>query len=428
MSNQYFDLRRIYGYYIDTYNAIYRLTTENEEELNKIYQMIGTNLINKRRYLSKTIIRNILNIIPYKNRYTKFYLELAKCIYDEYHVKEVKGVSAISNYLFYKEFRIQLETSYIFEEINTDNLAIHTEDSIYRAIMYNDLKIFIAFTEKEGFDIDQRLNCDLYPTTSVGYSLLELCCYHGAVDCFKFLLTKFKSRITQKCLQLSFLSGKPDILNECLKYRKPDNDCMMYAIISHNIDFVTFLMNEFNIEINLEICGFSQNLESFLVYFDQTNDINRCFAYSAMFFIPSLCEYFLSHDAIIEEKGEFCKTNLYYAAENNSNKIAELLKPDYANIKKKDVNRKNALHIAAEINSKEITKLRISYGANINEIDDYGETALHIAALNNSKETAKLLLSYRANFFKKIDLEEQLFIMQHAIIVKRWSKFLFHMV
>ncbi|EAX94598.1 hypothetical protein TVAG_135050 [Trichomonas vaginalis G3] len=54
--------------------------------------------------------------------------------------------------------------------------------------MYNDLERFISFTEREGFDKDQLILSSLYPY-NCDFSLLELCCYHGAVDCFKLLLT-----------------------------------------------------------------------------------------------------------------------------------------------------------------------------------------------------------------------------------------------
>ena len=121
--------------------------------------------------------------------------------------------------------------------------------------MCNDLEKIILFTECDGFDKNQLLESDLYPYSDEGYSLLELCCYHGAVDCFKLLRTKFDSEITQKCLRFSFLGGNPEIMSECLKYQKPNKECMKYAIISHNIDFVTFLMNEYNLEIKLSYCG-----------------------------------------------------------------------------------------------------------------------------------------------------------------------------
>ncbi|EAY14924.1 hypothetical protein TVAG_380340 [Trichomonas vaginalis G3] len=270
-------LRSICKYYIDSYLALYQLKTENERELKSIYKMIKTELIDSKKFLPANVIEDILNIIPYNNRYAKSYLYLAKLISDNYHVTEVNNVISISNILFYKEYGIKLVKSDDFEKVNTKNLDIHSEDTIYRAIMYNDKEKFISFTEQEGFNKDQTLESKLYPESYNKYSLLELCCYHGAVDCFKLLRTKFSSEITQKCLQFSFLGGNPEIMSECLKHQKPNTKCMKYAIISHNIDFVTFLMNEYNIEIDLLYCGIYNNLESFLVYFDQTNDVKNAF-------------------------------------------------------------------------------------------------------------------------------------------------------
>ncbi|EAX84423.1 hypothetical protein TVAG_560760, partial [Trichomonas vaginalis G3] len=353
--NKYSELRSIYKYYIDSYIVLYQLKTEKEEDLNSIYKIIKTELIDTNKYSPKSMIKDILNIIPYNNRYAKSYLSLAKLIFDGYHVNEVKNVVVLSRFMFYKEYKIELYKSDDFKKYNLKNLDIHTENTIYRAIMYNDLERFISFTEIDEFSKYQRLQSNLYPSSSWGYSLLELCCYHGAVDCFKLLRTKFKSEITEACLRFSFLGGNAEIMSECLKYQKPDYKCMEYAIISHNIDFVTFLMNEYNIKIVLDYCAKYNNLEAFLVYFDQTNDFNNCVFYSLIFNIPSLLEYFLSHGANINGK-EYGKT---------------------------------ALHIAARHNSKETVEFLISHDANINEKNKYGQTALHKAAENNSKETAE---------------------------------------
>ncbi|EAY21160.1 hypothetical protein TVAG_283300 [Trichomonas vaginalis G3] len=289
--NKYIELRSIYKNYIDSYIALYQLKTEKEEELNSIYKMIKTELIDSKKNLPQNIIKDILHIIPYNNRYTKSYLSLAKLISDEYHVKEVSNVISISKILFYKEYGIKLDKSDDFEKNRLINLDIHTENTICRAIVYNDKERFILIMESEGFDKDQRLNSDLYPFSMQGYSLLELCCYHGAVDCFKLLRTKFNLEITGPCLELSFLGGNPEIMSECLKYQKPTEKCMEYAIISHNIDFITFLMNEYNIKINLEYCQLYKNLESFLVYYDQTNDANYCIVNLIDYNIPSLCDF-----------------------------------------------------------------------------------------------------------------------------------------
>ncbi|EAX94339.1 hypothetical protein TVAG_441580 [Trichomonas vaginalis G3] len=160
------ELRENYKQYIDTYNALYQLKIRNEEELNKIYKMIKTNLIESKKLCPQSIIRDILNIIPYNNGYTKSYLSLAKLISDDYHVEEVRQIPIISNYLFYKEYGIKLDKSHSFEKIQSENLSIHTENTIYKAIVYNDKETFISFAEREGFDKDQILrNSSLYSIT-----------------------------------------------------------------------------------------------------------------------------------------------------------------------------------------------------------------------------------------------------------------------
>ncbi|EAX89494.1 ankyrin repeat protein, putative [Trichomonas vaginalis G3] len=399
--NKFSELRNIYKYHIDSYNALYQLKTENEEEINSIYKMIKTELIDSKKSLPENIIKDILDIIRYNNRYTKSYLKLSKHIFDDYNVSEVKNINSIANYLFYKEYGIKLDKSDNFEKIKSEIIEIHTENTIYRAIMDNDLEKFIAFTERDDYDKDQRLDSDLYPHSYNGYSLLELCCYHGAVDCFKLLRTKFSSEITVRCLYLSFLGRNKEILSECLKYQKPSPECMRYAIISHNIDFVTFLMNEYNIDMEIFYCGIYNNLESFLVYFDQTNDVKRVFVYSVMFNIPSLCEYFLSHGAYINEKVKNIYPALHLAAQYNCKETAEFLISHGADINKKDNYGRTALYVAAAYNSKETAELLISHGADINEKDEIRRTPLHQAAQYNSKETAELLISHDADINEK---------------------------
>ena len=110
---------------------------------------------------------------------------------------------------------------------------------------------------------NQRLHSDLYPHLYEGYLLLELCCFLGPVDCFKFLRTKFNSKITDTCPKLSFLGGNQEIMNECLKCQQPNNNSMFYVVISHNIDFVTFLMNQYKLEIDLYSGSRFSNFESF---------------------------------------------------------------------------------------------------------------------------------------------------------------------
>ena len=165
------------------------------------------------------LLEDIYSIIPYNNRYTKSYLSLVKLISEYYHLKKVNKVNSISNFLFYNEYGDKLNKSVYFDKIKSYNPYYHKEDTIYRAIMCNDLGRFIAFTEIDRFDKDQILKSRLYPNPKEEFSFLELCCYHGAVDCFKLLRTKFNLEITQKCLELSFLRGNSEIMSECLKHK-----------------------------------------------------------------------------------------------------------------------------------------------------------------------------------------------------------------
>ena len=392
-SNEFSKLRNTYKYYINMYFSLYQLKTEDEEEINSIYQQIKTELIESNKHVPRNILRDILNILPYNNRGATAYVKLAKLISDEYQITEVKYTPIVSNYLFYKAYGIKLDLQNGFTDIRYENIEILTENTIYRAIMNNDLERFIAFTERDDFDKDQKLKSSLYPASFGEYSLIELCCYHGAVDCFKFLRTKFNSEITFRCLSLSFLGRNPDIMSECLKYQTPTETCMEYAIISHNIDFVTFLKNEHNFEIDLYRCAQYNNLESFLVYFDQTNDIKNCFFYSASFDISSLCEYFISRGSDINETDKDGKTALHYAARYNSKETAEFLLSHGINVDKKNYHGDTALYSAAYYNSKETAEVLIQHGANVNEKNTNGDSVYYVASINDNKLICDLLLS-----------------------------------
>ncbi|EAX88437.1 ankyrin repeat protein, putative [Trichomonas vaginalis G3] len=401
----YDKLMEIFTGYNDASDALYRLKTNDEEKLNAIYNKIKQNLIDSYRIPPSEIINKISQLSIYNNCFMKSYLAVVKQIVDEFHLNQVNKINDVFNYLFYKEYNIVLNENgrIFFNEFEDSHYSsdIHEQNTIHRSIMYDDKISFINFTEREGFDKNQKLKSDLYPYSDEGISLLELCCYHGSVDCFKILITKFQSEITPDCLRYSFLSGNPDIMNECLKVQKPDYECMKYAIISHNIDFVTFLMNEHNIKIDLELCSKYNNLQSFLVYLDQTNDINTCFVHSPNFHLSSLLEYFISNGADINAKDKYGCTPLHYTASNNWKETAEILISNGADINAEGKYGCTPLHYTASNNSKETAEILISNGADINAKTEIGFTPLHLAARENSKETAEILISNGADINAK---------------------------
>ncbi|EAX99575.1 hypothetical protein TVAG_104560 [Trichomonas vaginalis G3] len=403
----YDKLMGIFTGYNDVCNALYRLKTNDEEKLNAIYKKIEQNLIDSYRIPPGEIIDKISKLSIYNNRYMKSYLAIAKQIVDEHHLNQVNEIDDVFNYLFCKEYNIVLNenrqnrfNNFEYSHYSSD---IHEQKTIYRSIMDDDKIAFINFTEGEGFDKNQKLKSNLYPYSFDGNSLLELCCYHGSVDCFKILRTKFQSEITPNCLRYSFLSGNPDIMNECLKVQTPDHICMEYAIISHNIDFVTFLMNEHNIAIDLELCNEYNNLQSFLVYLDQTKDINTCFAYSPNFHLSSLLEYLISKGADINAKTENGSTPLHYAAKEKCKEAAEILISNGADINAKDKDGWTPLHYPARYNNKETAEILISNGADINAKTENGSTPLHYAAKGKCKETVEILISNGADINAKTE-------------------------
>ncbi|EAY06190.1 hypothetical protein TVAG_099010 [Trichomonas vaginalis G3] len=161
------ELRSIYKYYIDAYVALYQLKTE-KEELNTIYKMIKTELLKSMKYLPKNIIRDILDFIPYNNRYTKSYLSPVKCIFDDFHVTDVNNVEDISSFLFYKEYGIKLYKNDNLKEFESVNLDIQTEKAIFGMLC--------IMTKKNG-DKQTALH---YAVANSSKEIVELLVSHGA--------------------------------------------------------------------------------------------------------------------------------------------------------------------------------------------------------------------------------------------------------
>ncbi|EAY15422.1 ankyrin repeat protein, putative [Trichomonas vaginalis G3] len=289
----------------------------------------------------------------------------------------------------FKEYGIPCNEE-VIEECKDLTMDVYEKNTISRAIMENDLQTFIKFTELEDFDVNQQLRSIFY---YLPMTLLELCCYHGSVDCFKLLLSKFHLEFKFKCLGYSFLSGKPEIINECLKYSLPNDKfvydhCMRCAIVSHNIDFVSFLMNEYNIHVNLYECPIFNNIQAFLVYLDQTKNIDECFVESPAFDCLPLCEYFLSKGADINAKNILGDTCLFTAAMYGGAQRIEFLISHGADINARDDEQNTPLFKAAVSNNKEAVECLLAHGADVNTINSFGENPLLYSFKSNNKELA----------------------------------------
>ncbi|EAX98111.1 hypothetical protein TVAG_439550 [Trichomonas vaginalis G3] len=227
--------------YTDTFKAFYRLHTFDEDEIDKIYKDIKNKIIETKIISPSTFVKSISYAIQYNNRYLMSYFRIFEKLYEDYQPNNVNFEYLCHGFdkLIYDKYKISYLKKTEYENCSIEFL---NENTIYRSIMEDDIKSFIGFTERSGFDEKQVIENDFFPYKYHKNTLIELCCYYGSVNCFKFLITKFKPKITKTCLRYSFLGGNQEIVMECLKYKTPDEDCLENAVVSHNNDFVSFLL------------------------------------------------------------------------------------------------------------------------------------------------------------------------------------------
>ncbi|EAX87737.1 ankyrin repeat protein, putative [Trichomonas vaginalis G3] len=270
--------------------------------------------------------------------------------------------------------------------------------------MDNDIKSLTVLTITGDFDQKEqpKICRDLFIDPPRSY--LELCCYYGSVDCFKFLRSEYNSEISKMCLVYSFYSGNPDIINECLKECTPTNNCMRYAIISHNIDFITFLMNEFQLRIDIDACKSFQNLPAKFIYFIKNNNINKFFKSFIKSFdiqIPELYEYLITHGADVNAEDSYGNPALIIAIKSGNADIVKVLLSHGADVNSKDYHWDSALIIAIKSGNADIVKVLLSHGADVNSKDYHWDSALIIAIKSGNADIVKVLLSHGADVNSK---------------------------
>ncbi|EAY00534.1 hypothetical protein TVAG_286710 [Trichomonas vaginalis G3] len=176
-----------YKFYQDAITPFMQLRTKNEEEIKQIYQNLKTTFLDSNIYSPVNVYNLINNIFPYNNRYLTSYWSIFKMIYEDYHIKPDSYFEPVLKYFFYKENNLNIRAydKKLFQKYENENysLEVHEENTIYWAIMKDDLQLFISYALDSNFDKNQTLRSGLYPLINgfEQYSLLEICCYHGAV-------------------------------------------------------------------------------------------------------------------------------------------------------------------------------------------------------------------------------------------------------
>ena len=172
LPNWFSELRNIYKNYIDSYIALYQLKSKNDEELNSIYKMIKTNLIDSNKYHPQLIIRDILNIIKYNNRYTTSYLKLAKFISDDYPLH----YAALNN----SEIRVEFLYSH---DAQINEKDVDGKTALHEATYKNNREI-VELLILHGANINEKDNNGKTPldvaTKYNSYEIVKLLISYGA--------------------------------------------------------------------------------------------------------------------------------------------------------------------------------------------------------------------------------------------------------
>ncbi|EAY12469.1 ankyrin repeat protein, putative [Trichomonas vaginalis G3] len=379
-----------YRDYIAVYEDIYNIEHPDNETLDKLHHEIKLVLINKYKIDTNQILSSIDNACKVHGRFLSFYWNLFRLIYDEYpNSLNLNGFSLTFKALLKKVYEIDIELPKSYKDKTVDEiLAVHENNSVLELIMNNKLRQFQRLLNETQFDTKA-----LYHHETERWNLLEWCSYYGNSQFFKFLRLNNDLQITEKCLELSFLGGNPEIMLECLKYFKPTRYCMENAIASHNFNFIKFLKNNFDLEVDLDLVKKYDNLHAFLIAIDSNEDIDNCFIYSPSFFIPSLTNFLLEKGANINASNGNGYTCLHTCAKYNSIETAKLLLNRNCD-PNKAVRGFTTLHLCAEYGSEnnEMIKLLIDNGADPNKKDNDGESPLHICAANDKQDKAKFFI------------------------------------
>ena len=141
----------------------------NEDEINAFCDEIKIKLLyNSKKYFRDHFKEIISNAEKQNNRYRLSYLILKKKLLKESFLNDIS-----SNYT-----------------------------SLLESIIDEDVNLFISFTGQDEFSPLKAINFDFIPCVEKSLNILEICCYCGSIDCFKFIRTKFHASITKLTLSI----------------------------------------------------------------------------------------------------------------------------------------------------------------------------------------------------------------------------------
>ncbi|EAY15095.1 hypothetical protein TVAG_392120 [Trichomonas vaginalis G3] len=337
-----------YEDFINTYEKLYHI--KSFEAMQEVLVLIQNILIAKYKIHITDLIMSIFTAIKYNYRSIHLYTFIVNEILASNPVSEANAVP-----LFAKVDTYNLHVNaYVNDlyEVEIDSDTFPDEDSVQYMILYDQIDKFKEYITQNSLD-----KVVLYVPSYPFFSPLETCAYFGAVNIFSFLHSSLNHEISEDCLELSFIGGNTDIINECMKSHKLNRGCLTYIVSSHNNAFLDYVFEhelfkpkDFDYDFIIN----SQNLKALLLMYNlEKNSI-----------IPWCAAFQQSLDII--KSGDLDLTRLawddssllhYCAIYDNVGVCEYLLNNSKIDINSKDMEQNTPLHQAVTWDHKNIIEL-----------------------------------------------------------------------
>lgn len=385
----YRGMNKRYSDYIKVFDYLYQLSTNDYDDIKELFESITQIAIRKYHFPAIQLLQAIQKACKFNDKYTRGYWGLFKMVFEEFQPRLKQGqfnypFDALINQEYDMNWRLGKYSDLTIDQI----LEVHKEGTALYYIMNDDFDRFLDLVHQDQIKVNEYIE---------GKYLIEWSAYYGAELIFKFLRSNYEVALTRKCLEFAFLGRSVAILIECLRYFPPDYSCFIYALASHNLDSIIYILNNSTISVDSFDCSIYNNLGAFLIVIDMGRDKDKNLMMSSYFFVPTLTKSLIDLGADVNCRGMNYETPLHYAAGSNSYECAKVLLENGADITAKNEIGDTPLHFAASYNSKETAEIIIQYGGNCNAANDFGNTPLHNALMRQYIETASVLIENGAD-------------------------------
>ncbi|OHS95386.1 hypothetical protein TRFO_10519 [Tritrichomonas foetus] len=309
-----------------------------------------------------------------------------------------------------------------------------SSDSLLYALRKDDIETVLKFTEKEGFNFNQRVpESVLYRLQIISnrLTLLQFASFHGARRSFDYLLEKgadpcLTDDIGLNLMHFSALGGHHYMITKCQELGFSFNDGSVPLIAEfYRFELFQWLFDHemFNLKDSFVNTGtvfhraaLSNNIKILLFCIENDIDINigDNFNFSALYYAVKnvaldAVHLLLSHrDLKWDSTDKFLDTPLHGAAMYGDVEIFKtLLTHKDAQLNVVDIHNRTPLVYANSYSKPEIVKCCLEYpNIEVNICDDLGNVPIFHAAISNAIECFKVMLYNSPKMNKILELNK----------------------